>query len=270
MQISFCGPMFTVGNTCRDSIALSPPRTLYLLLLCLLTINVAVALFFPSKAAAQIGDQPLFDGKTLLGWTTLDGKPVNDGWEVVNGSIHRKLSERRVGPIVTEREFGDMDLSFEWKIAPGGNNGLKYRVRKYDDRILGCEYQIIDDAKYRKQLSPKTSAGALYDLFEPNRDKHLKPADEFNSARVVVHGNNVQHWLNGRLIVSATIGSEEWTSRVAHSKFSDIKDFARCPRGKLMLTDHGDEVWYRDLRLLPIRQTVDSPNATPRATSHKP
>src|SRR5262245_12770821 len=112
--------------------------------------------------------------------------------------IHRKPSERRVGPIVTEREFGDMDLSFEWKIAPGGNNGLKYRVRTYDDKVLGCEYQIIDDARYRKQLTPRTSAGALYDLFEPNRDKHLKPSGEFNSARVVVHGNDVQHWMNGR------------------------------------------------------------------------
>jgi Domain of Unknown Function (DUF1080) len=107
-------------------------------------------------------------------------------------------------------------------------------------------------------------------LFEPNRDKHLKPRGEFNSARIVVHGNDVQHWMNGRLIVSVTIGSEEWKSPVAHSKFSDIKDFALRPRGKLMLTDHGDKVWYRNLRLLPIRQTVDSPDAGPGATSHKP
>jgi Domain of Unknown Function (DUF1080) len=110
--------MMNVGKTYRESIALSPPKIPRFLSLCFLTVNAAVALFLPCKADAEIGDQPLFDGKTLLGWTTLDGKPVKEGWEVANGMIHRKPSERRVGPIVTEREFGDMDLTFEWKIAP--------------------------------------------------------------------------------------------------------------------------------------------------------
>jgi hypothetical protein len=181
----------------------------------LLTIFATVVLFHSLDADSHGGEQPLFDGRTFHGWTTLDGKPVEEGWEVVDGMIHRMSSRRRAGDIVTEREFSDLDLSFEWKIAPGGNSGLKYRVRQFDGKARGCEYQIIDDAKYRNRVTPKTSAGALYDLFEPNQEKRLNQAGEFNSARVTIRGNRVQHWLNGRLIVSAGIGNEEWKSRVA-------------------------------------------------------
>src|SRR5262249_16536781 len=157
-------------------------------------------------------------------WTTLEGKPITDGWEVVDGMIHLKPSRKPSGHIVTEREFGDFDLSFEWKISAGGNSGLKYRVRDYDGKALGREYQIVEAVKCRKRVTPRTSAGALYDLFEPNRAKHLNPPREFNLARVVVRDNSIEHWLNGRLIVSAKIGSDDWKLRVAQSKFSGLKD----------------------------------------------
>ena len=215
-------------------------------------------------------DQLLFDGRTFHGWTMLDGKPVKEGWEIIDGMIHLKSSHRRAGDIVTEREYGDLDLSFEWKVAPGGNSGLKYRVRQYDGKARGCEYQIIDDAKYHNRITPRTSAGALYDLFEPNQQKHLNQAGEFNSARVMIRGNRVQHWLNGRLIVSVEIGSEEWKSRVAQSKFSDLKDFAMNPRGKLMLTDHGSEVWFRNVELHPLLKAAPSLSTSPVKAPSKP
>lgn len=222
------------------------------------TILAAFVLVFVSDAVAQSDAQSLFDGKTLNGWTTLDGKPVRAGWEVVDGMIHLKPSAKPAGHIVTEREYGDLDLSFEWKIAQGGNSGLKYRVRQYNGKTLGCEYQIIDDSKYRKGVEPRTSAGALYGLFEPNRQKHLNPSGEFNSARIVIRGNLVDHWLNNRLIVSITIGSDEWKSRVAQSKFSEFKEFALNRRGKIMLTDHGSEVWYRNFEFHPVQESVHS------------
>jgi hypothetical protein len=200
----------------------------------------------------------------------LDGKPVKEGWEVVDGMIHLTSSRSRAGDIVTEREYGDLDLSFEWKIAPGGNSGLKYRVRQYDGKARGCEYQIVDDAHYHNRITPRTSAGALYGLFEPNQEKHLKPAGEFNSARIIIRGNKVQHWLNGRLIVSTVIGDEEWKSRIAQSKFSDLKDFAMNPHGKLMLTDHGSEVWFRNFKFHPLLKTATSSNASPIAAPSKP
>lgn len=192
----------------------------------------------------------MFDGHTLQGWTNLDGGPVGEGWEVVDGMIHLKALQQRSGSIVTAREFGDMDLSFDWKIAPNGNSGLKYRVRKYGERTLGCEYQIYDDKSKREPISPRQSAGALYGLFEPNQNKQLHPAGEFNTARIVIHGDDVQHWLNGKLVVAVTIGSEEWKKRVADSKFNEYEGFARNRRGKIMLTDHGGEVWFRNIKLL--------------------
>jgi len=230
----------------------------------------AVAPLSSLEAVAHEDVPPLFDGKTLQGWTTLDGKPVTKGWEVIAGMIHLKPSSNPTGHIVTEREYGDMDLSFEWKIARGGNSGLKYRVREYDGGARGCEYQILDDAHYHKSVSPRTSAGALYGLFEPNQKKHLNPPGEFNSARIVVSNNHVQHWLNGQLIVSATIGSDEWKSRVANSKFSDLKDFALNTRGKLMLTDHGAEVWYRNVKLHTLRPLSSTSASGPITASHKP
>jgi hypothetical protein len=215
---------------------------------CLL-LCAAVANF----ALAQEALPSPFDGKSLAGWTTLDGKPVTQGWEVVDGTIHLKKEGKRAGHIVTAQEFGDFTLSFDWKIAPRGNSGIKYRVRSYGGKVLGCEYQIYDDGLARKVQS-KNSAGALYDLYEPNETKQLKPAGEFNQAKIVVRGNSVEHWLNGSKIVSATIGDEQWQRRVAQSKFNDVSDFSRNPRGKIMLTDHGSEVWYRNFVFEPAEQ----------------
>jgi hypothetical protein len=259
-----------IGQVYRTFMAPNAPRMTLHRWLRFLTILAAVAQFRVLEAVAKENEDQLFDGRTFHGWTTLDGKPVKDGWEVVDGMIHLRSSGRRAGDIVTEREYGDLDLSFEWKIAPGGNSGLKYRVRQYDGKARGCEYQILDDAKYHKRVTSNTSAGALYGLFEPNQEKRLNPPGKFNSARIVIRGNQVQHWLNGRLIVSATIGSKEWNSRVAQSKFSELKDFAVNARGKLMLTDHGSEVWYRNFEFHPLlnaaRNSSSSQTSTPNGT----
>src|SRR5688572_9768508 len=153
-----------------------------------------------------------FRGESLAGWTTERGGSVTQGWEASSGEIRLNRAAGRGGHIITADEYGDFDLSFEWKIATRGNSGLKYRVRKYGNQTLGLEYQICDEAEGRP-LSKK-SAGALYDLYEPAADRLLKPAGEWNSARIVVRGNSVEHWLNGGLIVKATIGDDEWRRRM--------------------------------------------------------
>ena len=205
-------------------------------------------------AARVAADQPapLFDGKTLDGWTMSDGKPITHGWEVVDGMVHLKKEEKRAGHIVTKRSFGDFRLSFEWAIAAGGNSGLKYRVRKFDKGMLGCEYQIYDDEQ--RKLAPRQSAASLYALYEPNEEKHLMPVGEFNSAQIIVQGNTIEHWLNGRKVLTATVGDDDWDQRIAESKFSKAKGFGRNRFGKIMLTDHGSEVWYRNIKLdvLPV------------------
>ena len=191
-----------------------------------------------------------FDGKSLSAWTTIDGKPVTAGWEVVDGMIHLKKDGKGSGHILTAKEFGDFTLAFEWKIAKGGNSGLKYRVRSYGNKLLGCEYQVYDD-EGKKKMQPRNSAGSLYDLYEPNSAKQLKPAGEWNQAKIVVRGNRIEHWLNGLQVVTATVGDAEWQKRISESKFSEYAEFSQQPRGKLMLTDHGSEVWYRNFAFEP-------------------
>ncbi len=220
---------------------------------CSLVLAVLLASLSPVVLTAAEPAAP-FDGKSLAGWVMADGKPVTHGWEVVDGVIHLKKEGKRTGYIVTTDEFGDFTLSFDWKIAPGGNSGLKYRVRSYGNKVLGCEYQIYDDAGAKKPIAAKNSSGSLYDLYEPNESKQLNPAGEWNSAKIVVRGNHFEHWLNGKLIVSANVGDAEWEKRVAASKFNDQPEFSRQPRGKLMLTDHGSEVWYRNFVFEPVKE----------------
>ena len=202
-------------------------------------------------AQSQPYAPPLFDGKTLDNWTTVSGEPVTTGWEVVDGVIHLNKDQGRAGHILSKHEYGDFELTFDWKIAAGGNSGLKYRVRNYGNKTLGCEYQIYDDES-AGNLPPRGSTGSLYAIYEPNENKQLNPAGEFNSTRILVRGNLIEHWLNGKLIVTAIVGSDEWHERVAASKFDKEEDFGENRFGKIMLTDHGSEVWYRDLQLTPL------------------
>jgi arylsulfatase A-like enzyme len=194
----------------------------------------------------------VFDGESLDNWMTQDGKPVTNGWGVVDGTIHLNREKKRSGHIVTRDEYGDFDLSFEWMIARNGNSGLKYRVREYRKRLLGLEYQILDNPQFENgQPSDKGSTGSIYALYEPNEKKTLKPAGEFNVSRIIVHGNHIEHWLNGERIATANVGDEEWDKRIDESKFSNEKDFSRNRFGRIMLTDHGAEVWYRNFSIRP-------------------
>lgn len=198
----------------------------------------------------------LFDGKTLGGWTTEDGKPVAGGWKVEDGVLFR---DSRGGNIFYEREVGDFELTFEWKIAKGGNNGLKYRVRKYGGRSLGCEYQILGETK---PSFSKGSCGSLYVLYEPNEKKKLNPPGEWNTAKIVAHGPKIEHWMNGEKIVEADLTSEEWIKRLSQSKFRPYRDFARNTLGRIMITEHGSQVWYRNLELTPL-ENIEIPPLPP-------
>lgn len=190
--------------------------------------------------------------QSLDNWMTLDGQPVTEGWEIADGVIHLRSQKPRAGHIVTRDEFTDFVLTFDWKIAPGGNSGIKYRVRDFDGRVLGCEYQIFDDVGARKSPAANKGSGSLYDVVAPNTCKFLHPVGEFNSARIVVRGDRIEHWLNGNCILCICVGSPRWQQLVAESKFSDVPGFGENRSGRIMLTDHGSDVWYRNLRLTPL------------------
>lgn len=218
----------------------------------------------PETAPAQPAPPPvklvpgppvaLFDGATLNGWTTQDGKPVTKGWTVEDGALFRK---DRGGHIYSTGEYENFELSFEWKIAKNGNSGLKYHVRKFGNQWLGREYQLFDDQGRKTAKQDAHSAGALYALYGPNEEKELKPVGEYNTARIVARGTHIEHWLNGRKIVEVDTSSDDWRKRVSRSKFSDKAGFEVNGRGRIMLQDHGGQVWIRKLVLVPLEPAAE-------------
>ena len=216
-----------------------------------LTFGSTFVLLLGISRSADADEIALFDGKSLQGWRRLDGTAPISGWEVRDGAIYRGA---RGGHLLSEREYGDFDLRFEWKISAGGNSGLKYHLRQYgpDQRWLGREYQLLDDTRNSNARDPKRSAAALYGLCAPSAGKRLRQVGEFNQARIVVAQGRLEHWLNGQRVLSIDTGSEDWRRRVAQSKFGEHAGFAEAARGRILLQDHGSEVWFRNLYLRPL------------------
>jgi Domain of Unknown Function (DUF1080) len=211
------------------------------------TFLATLTLLQPAASRAADEWKPLFDGKSLDGWTTRDRQPVTKGWKVEDAAIHRAGPG---GDIFTTGEFLNFELEFDWKLAPGSNSGLKYRVADYSPagKTIGLEYQILDDKGHADGQKPKTSAGSLYDLVPPSSDKTVKPVGGWNQSRIVARGNTLEHWLNGVKLLSIDLGSASWKSALGSSKFRAAADFG-TKKGRILLQDHGGEVWLRNLRI---------------------
>jgi hypothetical protein len=193
----------------------------------------------------------LFDGKTTKGWRAFKGKGVPDVWKVIDGALVVSPKNGKDGnDILTEDQFGDFDLAFEWKVTPGANSGVLYRVTEEADAPYwtGPEYQILDNKRHEDGRDPLTSAASCYALYAPSEDA-TRPAGEWNHGRILAHGNHVEHWLNGKKVLAYDIGSDDWDKRLARSKFSDHKLFAKAKKGHIDLQYHGDEVAYRSLKI---------------------
>lgn len=192
----------------------------------------------------------LFDGKTLDGWVTGAGAPVKAGWVVEDGTLHRA---DKGGDIYATKEYGDFILTFDFKISEAGNSGLKYRFGKYASGNIGCEYQVLDDAKHPDaKVGKKRQTASLYDILEPNDQKELKAVGEWNSAKIVAKGAKIEHWLNGKKVLDIDLNSPEFKEALAKSKFKKSEDFGTKP-GKIMLQDHGDKVWFRKIMIEEIK-----------------
>lgn len=181
----------------------------------------------------------LFAQDDFSQWTKVDGKPVGNGWIIQEGVIHRKSLN---GDIITKEKFKDFELTFEWKISQAGNSGIKYRTRGR----LGLEYQILDDQKHRDNKNPTHRAGSLYELVAAPDSKPLKPVGAWNKGRIVADGKQIQHWLNGEKVVEINWGTKEWKKRFQKSKYHKNQGFGSW-KGPILLQDHNDPVWYREL-----------------------
>lgn len=225
--------------------------SLWLSFCCVVTANLTLA----QPADSETGDEHvtvLFDGKSLDHFRGYKSEEIGKGWKIVDSTL--MFDGSGGGDIITKEKYSDFELTFDWKVAEGANSGVMYRVTTGDGApyFSGPEYQILDDDKHRDGGNPLTSAGSLYGLYTAD-DKELKPVGQWNQAKIVHRGNQVEHWLNGRKVVSAEIGSDDWKQRVGSSKFKDWKKFAASQSGHIAFQDHGDQVWFRNITLKSLK-----------------
>jgi len=202
-----------------------------------------------TKKEKREGFELLFDGKTTRGWRGWKRATVPKAWEVRDGALSLVPGDDG-GDICTSEEFDNFELRLEWKIEPGGNSGIFYRASE-DYRWAaetGPEFQILDDERHPNGKTPETSAGAVYALYAPSK-KVARPAGEWNVIRIIAKGNHVEHWMNNVKITEYVMGSEDWNSRVAKSKFASFPEFGKRAKGRIVFQDHGYKVWFRNIRI---------------------
>lgn len=205
------------------------------------------------SAAAQDA-APIYNGKDLSGWTNAAGKPAKagSGWTVeADGVLHR---EGKGGDLFSEKEYANFELTWDWKIAKGGNSGVKYRVLNYPGKgMLGFEYQMLDDANHPDgKIGPHRQTASLYDLLPPAGDRKMKAPGEWNTSKVIVNGTKIEHWLNGAKVLEVDLTSGDFKKARAASKFKGVEGFGDNPQGRIMLQDHGDETWFRNVTVKPL------------------
>lgn len=231
--------------------------------------NVYVANFVPNSLTAyekKDGWNLLFDGKTNTGWRSARGESFPEkGWVINNGAITvvdaAGKEATNGGDIVTSKQFAAFDLSFEFKLTPGANSGIKYFVTLAEGNkgsSIGLEYQVLDDT-----LHPDAKLGrdgnrtlaSLYDLIKAEKQKRfLRPVGQWNFGRIIVYPNNkVEHYLNGVKVLEYIRGSKEYKDLVALSKHVIWKNFGEAPEGHILLQDHGNEVSYRSIKIKELR-----------------
>lgn len=186
---------------------------------------------------------------TLADFTDAKGERPSNGWVSEDGGVIH-LAGKGAGFLLSQKEYSDFELEWEWKLAEGGNNGIKFWVTQVGGKEwLGIEYQMIDDQKHPDGLRGGShNTGSIYDIVDSAKDKILKPIGEWNSSRIVVKGGKIEHFLNGKLVSSADTKTDDWKERIAKSKFKSKDGFAPG-HGKFMLTEHGDPTWFRNIRV---------------------
>ena len=200
-----------------------------------------------TDAEREAGWELLFNGHSMDGWRGYMMETVPDGWQALDGELTRVGRGR---DIITTEQFDNFDLTLEWKVERGGNSGILFRAIEGPEQIyMGApEMQILDDENHADGRSPLTSVGSNYALHPAPRGL-ARPVGEWNSARILVDGNHVEHWLNGVRTVEYELGSADWLERVGASKFSAWPEYGKASRGHIGLQEHGDRVAFRSIKI---------------------
>jgi len=203
----------------------------------------------------------LFDGKTTQGWHAYGKSSIGKAWEVkdktlhLNSAVKKALGNGEGGDIVTDQEFENFHLKLEWRIASKGNSGILFYVKedaKQDIWHTGPEMQVLDNGTESVPGHPDAKihthrAGDLYDLLASK--EVVKPVGEWNLAEIISNKGKLEFYLNGQQTLSTTMWDENWKEMVAKSKFKSLPEFGKYTKGKIGLQDHGDDVWFRNIRI---------------------
>ncbi len=206
-----------------------------------------------TAAEEAAGWKLLFDGRTLDAWRGYRRDTLPEaGWEIKDGTL-RTIAKVKGGELITRKTFNDFEFAWEWRVAPGGNNGVKYFVTEERPQSPGHEYQMIDDAGYAGKLSANHHTADFYDVLPAAGDKPMRPAGEWNASRIIVRGTRVEHWLNGKSVLTYELGSEAVKAGIEKSKFKGHPGFGEKIAGHIMLTYHQDACSYRNLKIRETR-----------------
>jgi hypothetical protein len=224
-----------------------------------LVLGLAAAVLLSSAAMAQpntltaaekaAGWKLLFDGRTLDGWRGFKAAAPDKGWRVKDGALAPDPKTSK--DLISKDQFGDFELTFQWRISPKGNSGVMFHVIEQGDETYesGPEYQILDNAHGEPPLQ---QAASLFALYAPTSDATRPPGD-WNQGKITVRHGHVEHWLNGLKVTEYDLGSADFKARVDHSKFRQWPQFASSNTGHIALQNHGDAVWFRDLKIRPLK-----------------
>jgi hypothetical protein len=213
------------------------------------------------SAASESGFVSLFDGQTTKGWHTYGKTSAGQAWKAKNGVLHfdaaaKKGADSEGGDLVTDEEFDNFHLKLEWKISAKGNSGVVFFIKE-DPQYpsmwqSGPEMQVLDNGT---PTAPGHSdaklythrAGDLYDLLASK--EAVKPVGEWNSAEIIANKGSLDFYLNGQHTLSTKMWDDNWKKMISLSKFKDMPGFGKFTKGKIGLQDHGDEVWFRNIRI---------------------
>ncbi len=187
----------------------------------------------------------------MKGWHVYGHKPLNDSWSVQDGTIFFDKSKKAIGDLLTDKQYENFHLKYDWKISPNGNSGLIFWIQedtvKYKQTYhTGPEMQVLDNDGHKDGKIPKHRAGNLYDLIQ-GKEGAVKPVGEWNTAEIISNKGKLEFILNGISVLSTNYGDDNWKQMVAGSKFKQWPDFGTVFKGYIGLQNHDCDVWYKNI-----------------------
>ncbi len=206
----------------------------------------------------------LFDGNSFDGWRGYNRTDVPKAWTIedgsikINGSGKGEAGAKDGGDILFDRKFKNFELTFEWKVAKGSNSGIFYLAQEVKDEPIwksSPEYQILDNANHPDAKLGKNAnrqSASLYDLI-PAVPQNSKPFGEWNTGSIMVYKGTVVHSQNGENVVEYHLWTDDWKKMIEGSKFKGWENFINAggenQEGFIGLQDHGDDVWYKNIKI---------------------